>query len=243
MLFSDIWNPLFFWFSAQPSYFVQQLFNWVSPRDPPVISFSSSLHKSPLAAAIDFCSVCSLELPGITFMMLIIAILFCKVEIPFIIYVFCLSEQPHVFIRLCSHSDFAFDDILALVQENGKIVWLWLDFCVFLKTFMNWRLQEWIQLQLISKEDWIQLPNSGWSRSDVLGREHKHQFAFRDAGTLLSVFKALVLPRQNVLRNEPLQVYLCKINKKNVLQNQISYNFVPFFPPYLLAFIFFWWNT
>lgn len=87
----------FFWLSAQPSYFVQQLFNWVSPHDPPVISFSSSLHKSPLAAGIDFYSACSLELPGITFMMLIIAILFCKVEIPFIIYVFAYQSN-HMFL-------------------------------------------------------------------------------------------------------------------------------------------------
>lgn len=150
----------------------------------------------------------------------------------------CLSEQPHVFIRFCSHSDFAFDDILALVEENGKIVQLWLDFCVFLKTFMNRRWQEWIQLRLISKDDWIQLLNSGWARSDVLGREHKHQFAFRDAGTLLPVFEALSLLGQNVPRNEPLQAYLHKINKKNVLQNQISYNLIHFYPPLISCFHF-----
>lgn len=86
-----------FWFSVQVSYFVQQLFTCASPRDPSVISFSSFAHKSPLAACIDFCGSCSLELCGITFMTLITAILFCKVEIPFIIFIFTYKRN-HMFL-------------------------------------------------------------------------------------------------------------------------------------------------
>lgn len=103
-----------------------------------------------------------------------------------------------------------------------------LDFCASLKTLTNWWLQEKIQLQWNSREDWIQLLNSGWAGLDILGRAHKHQSIFRQrSGMLFPVFGALILLRQNVLRNEPLQLYLCTINKKNVLWNQICYNFNP----------------
>lgn len=73
------------------------MFICASPTDPSVISFSNFFHKSPLAACIDFCSTCSLELCGIIFMMLIIAVLFCKVEMPFIIYVFTYQSN-HMFL-------------------------------------------------------------------------------------------------------------------------------------------------
>lgn len=201
------------------SYFAQQ-FVCASPRDPSIISFSSFPHKSPLAACIDFCCTCSLELCVITFMTLIIANLFCKVEIPFIIYVFGYQSIHMFLLGSVLIRTLPLMTFLPCPRRWKNCVAM--DFCESLKTLTDWWLQEKIQLQLNSREDWIQLLNSGWAGLDILGRAHKHQSAFRlCSGMLFPVFEALILLRQNVLRNEPLRLYLCKINKKNVLWNQI----------------------
>lgn len=129
-------KSIFFWFSVQISYFVQNLFICASPRDPSVISFSSFAHKSPLAAYIDFSCSCTLELCVITFMTLIIAILFCKVEIPFIIYVFTYqSNQMFLLGSVLNQTfhSFAFDDILPWSKKMEKL-------CDFDWTFVHfWR--------------------------------------------------------------------------------------------------------
>ena len=158
-VFSDIWN-LAFWFLVRISYSVQHLFICASPHDPSVISFSSFVHKSPLAACIDSCSSCSPELCGITFMTLIIAILFCKVEIPFIIYVFTYQSN-HLFL----FSSFLIQTLPRMkFLPWSKEMEILCDFdwtSVHFWTLMNWWLQELIQLQLNSLGDWIQLLNSG----------------------------------------------------------------------------------
>lgn len=121
----------------------------------------------------------------------------------------------------------------ALVQGNP----LWLNFCACLETCVNRWLQELIQLQLNSV--WIHLLHSGWARWGILGRGRAHQPAFRKySGMLLPVFEALPLVRQNVLRNEPLKPYLCKINKLSSGIKLVIILFL-FFPSPLIAYFHF----